>query len=448
MDPKSGIARGASATVVALLLTACLAAPAAPGATRTPDAASATTAPSAASPVPTTSPTPIARPQVGLAWTQVVDPDLASYPDMGQLDGVIAGGPGAIAWGTRWGPPDRTGAPPDLGPTIWTTVDGRDWVPATVERPGDADPASPGEVIDITPGGPGFVAIGTYFRAGDEYAPVVWTSVDARTWQRVPDQPAFRHSLMRQVMPWGGRLLAVGCSLASAVDCGADAVWTSADAATWEKVAPVLPEGISSVGIVTPGSDRLWGIGADDSGIAAPYQDAPPPRLISIDGRTWAATALPVLGIERLHPVAGGLYLTVSAIPGASDDYAPPAAWVSRKGGLFRSTDLAHWERLDPGAQIGGEVVDVDGTLVMIGAAGTGCWLPWRCTAAAWRSTDGGETWTSSPVTPSQAAGPPGATMRSVARLADGTLVAVGVLTQTDGTPSTGTWVSAPQPGR
>jgi hypothetical protein len=434
--------------LVALLLTGCATSPAVPtpiqSASGTPSGGPGSTPTSAAS--ETASPAPTAPPQVGLAWTQVTDPDLASYPNMGEMFGVIAGGPGAIAWGAHWGPPAADGGRPHLGPKIWTTADGLDWQPASVEGPSDADAANPGEVLDITVGGPGFVAIGTYLRAEDGYAILVWTSSDGRTWQRVPDQPAFAHSRLSQVMRWKGQLLAMGCTLASGVDCGPDAVWFSADATTWEKASLSLPAGLVSVGMVALGTDRLWGVGADDSGIPAPYQNAPPMRLTSVDGRTWSAIALPVLGIERLHPLPDGLYLTVAEIPSASDDYEPPAAWVSRSGGLYRSTDLAQWEPLDFGGQVGDEIVAVDGTLIMVGAAGSRCWLPWRCAAAAWRSPDAGQTWTSSPVAGSAAAGPSGALMRSVARLPDQTLVAVGMLVGTDGTPATGAWVSAAQP--
>ena len=458
MHRTRGSARNASAMVVALLLVGCAASPVSPTPIPSPTAtaapasgvlptvlASATPGPTPTTAAQTASPASTAAPQVGLAWTQVVDPDLASYPNMGQMHGVISGGPGAIAWGARWGPAAANGGLPSLGPEIWTTANGLDWTPATVERPTDADPAAPGEVLDVSAGGPGFVAIGTYYRVEYGYAILVWTSVDGRTWPRVPDQPAFDHGRLNQVMPWNGQLLAVGCTLVTAVDCGEDAVWSSADGRTWEKAALSLPAGIVSVGLVARGADRLWGVGADDSGIAATYQATPPTRLTSVDGRTWSPVALPVLGIERLHPLPGGLYLTVSALPSAADGYEPPSAWVSRTAGLHRSTDLTHWQSLDSGGQVGDELVAVDGTLIMVGATGTGCWLPWRCTAAAWRSTDAGQTWTSSPVTASAAAGPPGATMLSLARLPDQALVAVGRLADANGWPSTGAWVSPPR---
>jgi len=51
-----------------------------------------------------------------------------SYPRYGSMHGVICGGPGAVAWGTSY----------LTGPRIWTTTDGRDWVPATVEASADA----------------------------------------------------------------------------------------------------------------------------------------------------------------------------------------------------------------------------------------------------------------------------------------------------------------------
>ena len=72
------------------------------------------------------------------------------------MNGVIAGGPGAIAWGWAYGLPGK----------VWTTADGIDWQPATIELPADADPEykEPGEVTSITAWGSGYVAAGYYHR--------------------------------------------------------------------------------------------------------------------------------------------------------------------------------------------------------------------------------------------------------------------------------------------
>jgi hypothetical protein len=152
---------------------------------------------------------------------------------------------------------------------------------------------------------------------------------------------------------------------------------------------------------------------------------------------------LPVLGVERLHPLPTGVYLTVLEIPSGEPDFEPPPAWVSRTPGVYRSTDLAAWEPLAVGPQLGEEIVAIDDTLVMVGTDGTKCWKPGRCGAAAWRSTDGGRTWVSVPVSGTSPVA--GGSIKAVAALPDGTLVAVGNLTGTNGWGYAAAWISPPE---
>ena len=240
----------------------------------------ATEGPPTASPLPLGSPTAAAATsaptEVGLAWERVADRDLVSRPRNGQMYGVIAGGPGAIAWGGVYA----------TGPRIWTSPDGRDWSDADVETATDAAPDNLPEVLDVTAGGPGFVAVGSYLRQGEALTAIVWTSSDGLSWERVPDAPVFEWSAMDQVVAWRDGLLAYGCEIipSEPLTCGPDRVWTSDDGVTWTWTTPVLPEGSVRVGIVEPSSDGLWGIGYGSDG-AFVDPDAPrPPRLTSLDG--------------------------------------------------------------------------------------------------------------------------------------------------------------------
>jgi hypothetical protein len=54
--------------------------------------------------------------------------------------------------------------------TSWTSTDGLRWIPAP-----RAAPLNQGEMLAVTPGGPGYVAVGT-FGAPDDYVPTVWLS--------------------------------------------------------------------------------------------------------------------------------------------------------------------------------------------------------------------------------------------------------------------------------
>ena len=396
-------------------------------------------------PAPTAAPT--APPEVGLAWSLVDDPDVASYPDMGSMHGVIAGGPGAIAWGERWGPPGANGGLPSLGPKIWTTADGRDWVPASVEAPSGAHAAYPGTVRDIAVGGPGYVAVGSYYRVGTGMTAAVWTSTDGRTWRLNPDQPAFERSLIDQVIPWKGGLVGVGCVRWSPMDCGSSRTWTSVDGSSWAAMTPALPAGIEGLGLVSPGADRLWALGStSDEGRLTP--DSPRTSwLTSLDGKTWETSPLQFLGGGQLHPTPGRFFFTAYEIPSGEPDYLDVPGWMDRAPGVYESTDLRTWAPLAVGRQLGEEIVAGDDSLVMLGTTGTQCWKPGRCVAAAWRSTDAGQTWHAVPVTGSTPKDRPGGTMRATAALTDGTLVAVGDLMGTDGIGVTATWVSPPQPG-
>ena len=361
---------------------------------------------------------------VGLAWQRVADRDLASHPRNGSMYGVIAGGPGAIAWGYIY----------PTGPRIWTTADGRDWTPADVETPPDGTPQYPGEVLDVTPGGPGFVAVGSYMPVDPQrFTTLVWTSSDGLTWQRIADSAPFESSLVQQVVGWEGGLLALGCALVTPTDCGTQRTWASTDGLTWQETDLALPEGSYRVDSVVRGSDRLWGLASSGADEFAGGQTRLR-RVSSVDGLTWTPSPLRrVGGFEQLHPSPDGLYLTVTRAKRPKDQ-APL--------GVYRSTDAVAWTPLATGRSLGRELIGVGDTLVTVGSKGECDLGTDRCAAAAWRSVDGGATWRRSPVTGT----PKWATrawMTEAAALPDGTVVAVG--TELDAmVPSTAAWISVP----
>jgi hypothetical protein len=96
------------------------------------------------------------------------------------------------------------------------------------------------------------------------------------------------------------------------------------------------------------------------------------------------------------------------------------------------------WEPLAVGPEVGSTVIEVSGLLVMVGSSGGGPDCGIGCTAAAWRSLDGGRTWIAVPTD-----GSPG-TMTDVAALPDGTLVAVGRVNKSPTSPIGAAWVSIP----
>ncbi len=212
----------------------------------TPSAAPSQSAVSSDGTEPSATASPI--PQVGRAWQRVADRDLVSYPRNGSMHGVIAGGPGAIAWGYVYA----------TGPRIWTSADGRDWEPADVEGPVDASAEYPGDVIDLAAGEPGFVAVGSYLTDRFESRALVWTSSDGVTWELLPDATAFDGTLVDRVVTRDGGFLVFGYEFVAMDEAGPQRIWASTDGRTWTDVVPVLPEGAERVSSVVPSSDRLW----------------------------------------------------------------------------------------------------------------------------------------------------------------------------------------------
>ena len=363
---------------------------------------------------------PIADRGIGLSWTPLTMPGW-TVPDPGgsTMNGVIAGGPGGIAWGWAYGVPAQ----------VWTTADGIDWEPATIEFPGDADPEykEPGAISSITAWGTGYVAAGFYSRLDTGRRSVIWTSTDGRAWTLLPHDPIFENGVVSYLVPWRGELLAFGYVSVGAGGGGADAkMWSSLDGVTWQAEPLQLPAGLTMQFAVAT-SDGLWASGGTAGLDTAPdgVSGILSGILTSTDGRTWTTSPLPMRALKA--PSGELLGLLRRGLDGADSP------------GIYRTTDLETWQVLswDPAA-VGPDIIDLGGLLVMVGddsAAGT-CGT--GCHATGWRSTDGGRTWQAV-----QAEGP-GGTMQHVAALADGTLVAVGDRIVDGGFPSPAAWVSVP----
>jgi hypothetical protein len=367
---------------------------------------------------------------VGLSWARV-DLPAAWVPDVGgaAMRGVIAGGPGAIAWGWAYG----------QAPRIWTTADGGTWEPATVEVPDHPDPdaGNPGTISAITAGGPGYVAVGYYDRLGTGRRGLVWTSVDGRAWALVPSGSQFEHVMLDEVLAWQGGLHLYGQESAGADEGeGLQLAWESPDGETWMPGKLSIPDGFRfSMPILA--SDRLWAFGFPvDPDLPNGWQQTR--WLTSTDGWTWAQADLPRYP-GPLFPLADRILTLLQPFP-TSGDSAPPDVDSRPEPGVYRSTDATTWEPLWTGRSMEGyDLVEVGGTLVVVGDNSAGdpeCWA--ECQAMGWRSTDGGASWLAVP------ADRVGGTMTAVVALPDGTLVAIGRLVDDRGSPGQAAWVSIP----
>jgi hypothetical protein len=165
----------------------------------------------------------------GITWSQV--PPGTFRHNVEELRGVIAGGPGFVAFG---------GA-------IWTSPDGHTWT----RVPDDPDVLTV-DIAAMTIGGPGLVALGA---SHEDCMPVVLTSSDGYSWTRLPPDPSVfgndptcglggpGEMRIRGVATGGRGLVAVGSYMEQA------SAWTSPDGIAWTRVPDdpavfdVLPHG-------------------------------------------------------------------------------------------------------------------------------------------------------------------------------------------------------------
>jgi hypothetical protein len=187
----------------------------------------------------------------GLAWSRVAHDEAVFGGDETQemLD-VTAGGPGLVAVGR-----DGAGGAWDnpilarggQHPAVWTSVDGITWTRAAHDE--DAFGGSSSAMLGVTTGGPGLVAVG-YRVFGP---PPVWTSVDGLTWSQVTHENGTEMSgIMVGVTTGGPGLVAFGM-----------AVWTSPDGLTWSLAANVVAEP------AIEGSSWVWGLTSTNGHLVA-----------------------------------------------------------------------------------------------------------------------------------------------------------------------------------
>lgn len=148
------------------------------------------------------------------------------------------------------------------------------------------------ELVDVTAGPRGFVAIGTEVGNPSQGVPnrvALLTSDDGGTWRRVPDDPMFADAYAVGIAEGPGGLLAIGAS-----ESGADQpIWRSIDGTEWARVA-AADFGLPGTGLAAlEGSpDRSLGIGSPQGAVV----------VDSVDGKTWHATSLPPTGRPQVKP--------------------------------------------------------------------------------------------------------------------------------------------------
>ena len=248
------------------------------------------------------------------------------------MSDVAVGGPGLVAVGMEeW--PD-VGTPSAIAPSdvaVWTSVDGTAWtrLPHNEAEFGRAD------VGGLIAGGPGLIAVGSRkVVPGVVNDAVVWTSPDGITWSQVPhDEAVFGSAKMNSVTPFGSGYVAVGGTGTGQIRSGNAVAWTSPDGVTWTRAPHIEKttagstgqEGMSQVAAGSAGS--LVAVGWEWSERNEPFS---PPVWRSRDGITWSRVSddeAVFEGAAILSVVSGGPGFIAFGSVGAD-----AAVWTSPDG--------------------------------------------------------------------------------------------------------------------
>ena len=281
----------------------------------------------------------------GSAWTRV---HTIAAPEAGECGvfpfwtSAVAGGPGLVAVGGGWGWwRDEC----DQATVVWTSRDGGSWQQHRVEPVAWLE-----QMVDVTAGGPGLVAVGVRRADTEDSSAAVWTSPDGVTWTPVPDDEAVfggkGSQIMMSVTRGGPGLVAVGGDRDSSA-----AVWTSPDGLTWTRVpddeAVFGGQGNQHMSGVTIGGPGLVAVGEDwadtetGGGRAAVWT--------SPDGVTWTRVAddeavFSVAGrntsMGQVATLGSTLVATGIALDPTSNGAHEPLAWSSTDGVTWSVMDL------------------------------------------------------------------------------------------------------------
>jgi hypothetical protein len=245
----------------------------------------------------------------GLEWTAVPDSDVFARASMA---GVTSSNGRVIAVGR-----DLTSVD-DERAAAWVSRDGFTW-----RRVGSPE-LDGAQMINVVPGGLGFVAVGAMLEGAD--ASAVWTSVDGESWNLVPPQADFAHSFMWSVATGGPGLVATGWYRNPEPSV---AFWTSADGGTWAR-SRQPPNGEAFQGrSVVDADGTVVAVGELVTGGAAAVWSSP-------DGISWRM-------VSGAATFDGASLTAVTLIPGGimASGYkgTDAAAWTSPDGEA--------WTRLD-----------------------------------------------------------------------------------------------------
>jgi hypothetical protein len=307
------------------------------------------------SPVVTQPPIPaevVAWPEI--VWSQAEMAGASGPGDGEQIVAVTSGPEGFVAVGYR----DAGGVSDGL---IWHSTDGQTWTEA-----GPADALEHVEIVDVSPAPDGFVAMGVGTLGAENERPhvVFLRSSDGRSWERLGDIPGSADTYPGSVTGGAAGVLAAG----SDAD-GGTALWRSLDGRTFERVN-VDAEGSE----VTDPRTVPGGYLALGSAIEAPS------LLRSTDGIEWTTTPIDASGdVLAVRVVPGRWGIVVQGLWAA--DCSGLASCAGQAVGWW-SGDGSGWARLpadDSPVTNGGSIIVPAGQHGLVAVDG----------ASAWASPDG-----------------------------------------------------------
>ena len=360
---------------------------------------------------PAPSPTP-ASPSPGFPADVVPWPDIVwtaadgiASDDRGDGDQAVAvtvGRDGFVAVGYR----DEAGRRDGLA---WYSEDGSAWAP--VGR-GTFDGV---EMLDVTPGPDGYLALGMAAEGiGERPHTVFFTSKDGRTWTRLPDVDGADETFPSFVAGDDRGVVAVGVD-----DEGKTVIWRSTDGRVFERAS-----------VQGRAADELTDPHASPEGYVALGSETEPPVLLrSGDARTWTDSPIdgaPQAVATRLVPTRSGYLVQGMWDPGCDD----PAVECQQRSIGWWSPDGKAWTRLpDEETPIG------NGASIVVPAGDHGVIA--IDGASAWASANG---WGWQPLPePSD-----GSMVVFDAVVAGDTIVAVGAMSAEDGSGRSAILVGAP----
>lgn len=254
----------------------------------------------------------------------------------------------------------------ELRPAVWTSTDGLRW-----ERVADESMFARARFSDIAATEEGFVIVGAVYGVEQplqgEPRGAIWTSIDGRDWQRVPDGPIFDiggyqdtgeepgSGGPRRVTAAGSGITAVGSVCDDqGLDC-VTAFWSSPDGSTWERVVLEEPNVSASDIAVTPDGFVAVGEAANPGGCGV---DLPCTAAVytSTDGRVWDRQQVEVPEGMIAPDAFSGVVVVGGRIIASSESPTTRALWSSIDGILWSHVagapadfGPAHWQPIAAG---------------------------------------------------------------------------------------------------